>query len=164
MTAFISVRVRDYSDEYSTLKVPIAEALITDTWQDIQTKGANLVDALEDLILGTIVSWTFTQNGAEYGDERPSSPFAQREVGLRVFVTGEHSGRKSNFTIPTPDLAAIPLVPGTDLVDLADTDMAALVTWIEANVEIPIPNLPPLPGYWNDDVTIDRMVVVGRSS
>lgn len=164
MTAYISIRIRDHSDEYSTMRVPVAEMLAVTPWGEYFTNLETLVDAVDDVTLGTIVSWTFSQVGEEFEDERPDSDWAQREFGLRIFYHGENSGVKGNMTVPAPDLAAIDTVPGTDLAVLTDEPVATLITQLQGIAEIAVPNPPPATGYWNDDIIVDRAVVVGRRS
>jgi hypothetical protein len=83
----------------------------------------------------------------------PSSPYANREAGARVFYHNDTSNEKGRVTIPGPDLANVDIQAGSDLFDLTDTEMASLVTWLEANAE-----------YDGESITVDRAVLVGRNS
>lgn len=160
MTAYISVKVRDYSDEYSIVRFPVAEMLVADVWGDVVAKGAALRAQVDAMSLGTTVNWSFSQDAETPDDNRPSDDAAQRETAVRVFYRGVTSGRKGTLTIPAADLGAIELVPGTDLVDLTQEPAAGFVTVFEAQVKMAIPS--ELTGYWNDDVVIDKMLFVGR--
>jgi hypothetical protein len=63
------------------------------------------------------------------------------------------NGRKSHFTVPGPDLDALTIFAGTDLVDLEDASvMADLVTSVEAGALSADGNA----------VTVTRAVIVGR--
>lgn len=150
----IGFSVRDVSDEYGTVTFSYDPFGALETVGDIESAIAALLAAVETLTLGTVVrGWYRKEYTTGLTDERPASPYAHREIGLRFFFH-DALGSKGNLTIPAPDLANIAVLEGTDLADLTDTEVAALVTIIEANVEI------------NDGeaVTVDRAVVVGRSS
>lgn len=151
--AIASFTIRDVSDEYSTVSFQYADMTALSTFGDMDTAMSALSSAVDALSLGTIVraAWRQEYDGG-YSDTRPASPYAHREVGLRFFYH-DGLGNKGNLTIPAPDLANITVTPGTDLADLTDTEVAALVTLIEANVEIAA----------GEAVTVDRAVVVGRS-
>lgn len=85
----------------------------------------------------------------------PASNLAQRETGLRVFLTDDSNGKKSHFTLPGPDLANLTIPAGGDLVTLADASiMADLVTAIEADAKSEDGNA----------VTVTRAVIVGRNN
>ena len=92
------------------------------------------------------------QLGAD-SDSVPADAFAQRELGLRVFLVDDVNGRKSHFTIPGPDLDALTIFAGTDLVDIADASvMADLVVSVEAGALSADDNA----------VTVIRAAIVGR--
>lgn len=164
MTAYISVRVRDHSDEYSVVRFPVDEMLLADVWGDVVAKGAALRAQVDALSLGTTVNWTFSQDAETPDDNRPADDAAQRETGLRVFYHGNISGKKAHLTIPAADLGAVELQPGSDLAIMTEEPIAGFITVFEAQVSLPMPNTPPSTGYWNDDVTVDRIQFVGRST
>jgi len=150
----IGFTIRDVSDEYSTVTFNYDSFGSLETIGDITSAVSALSTAVEAITLGTVTkAWFRLSLTSAYVDERPASPYAHREVGLRFFFH-DALGNKGNLTIPAPDLANIDVTPGTDLADLTDTEVAALVTLIEANVEL----------VDGEAVTVDRAVVVGRSS
>lgn len=86
-------------------------------------------------------------------DTVPTENFAQREIGLRVFLVDDVNGRKSHFTIPGPDLDSLTILDGTDFVDLADASiMATLVAAVEADAQ----------SVDGNAVSVLRAVIVGR--
>lgn len=150
----LTARFRDYSDEYSTLSVLVPDLDTADVWNVIVGLGAGIANALEDLSLATLVSVTYHEIANPPADDtRPTSPFAQREQGLRFFYSDNVDASKYNITVPAPDLAIV-ADPGSDDVDLTITEVAALVTWLESNVLSPNGNA----------ITVDRAVIVGRNS
>lgn len=152
----ISISVRDYSSEIGNMGFPIAETG-TDTQADYAALATAVEGLLEAVMLGTIARKAVTI-AEDTSLSEPGSPFAQRELGVRVFLAGISSEQTYTITIPTPDLAALTLVDDSDLVVLADGGvMAALVTWLEANLAYPY-------GAGTESVSVDRAVVVGRNS
>ena len=150
--ALASFTLRDRSDEYSTVQFPVAEptAGTFDAW--LADMGA-IETAIGALTLCTIARESEQINYNSPDDTRPSSPYAQREVGLRLFwqETGGNF-RKGHLTIAGPDLALIE-TPGSDLVDLAGvTAVNALVTLLEANMLSPN----------GENITFYKGVIVGR--
>lgn len=110
---------------------------------------------LEDITLCSDSGYGYRdQIGADSGIV-PASNLAQRESGLRVFLRDDVTGKKSNFTVPGPDLAALTIPEGTDVVDLADASvMADLVTAIEANAKSEAGNA----------ISVTQAVIVGRNN
>lgn len=145
---------RDYGSEIGSLSLHVAE---------IAAGGANYdaviaqIAAIESEIIAitlcTTAGTALTQSLGADSDTVPASAFAQRELGLRVFLVDDVNGRKSHFTIPGPDLANLVIFDGTDLVDLADGGvMADLVTSVEAGALSADGNA----------VSVVRAVIVGR--
>lgn len=150
--ASISVRLVDYSGEKTVASFPIGDQNDTVQWSVVSGLADSLQTAVDALTLGTIESVTISQlNYDNAPADRPTDPFAQREIGLR-FRYHNTSGR-GFITLGTADLDVINITPGTDLADLADTQVAALVSWIEANVLL-----------GGAAVTVDYAQVVGRNS
>lgn len=147
--ASVSLRIRDFSDEYSTVSFPVTDIAAGGTIADANTLVDNIAAAVDPLVLGTIVGGSLSQEFFPGSDTRPASGEAQREKGLRIYWTNG-AGRYGSVTLPTADFGTL-AQPGTDLVDLAD--LAALVSLIEANIT--------LDGV---GVTVERAVLVGRSS
>lgn len=150
--AQLTARFRDAGIEYSSVSFPIPDAVGATTWTDLLSYVTTLSAALGGLSIGTLISIAFRQLGEENSDAAAANPFAQRELGVRFFFTDDTNGDKSYVTIPCPDLTNIALESNGDTLDLTDTEAAAMVTWIEANVEINAGN----------SVSVDRAVVVGR--
>jgi hypothetical protein len=152
--AKIAFTIRDYSDELSNSFVRVGDLATLDTWSNANTLGDDLATHIEAHTIGTLKSVTYGQETQALDDTRPASAFAQREMGFRVFLTDDVNFQKSYFTIPCADLAIGSVVAGQDELDLTAAPTAALVTWVEANVLSADGNA----------VTVDRIVIVGRSS
>lgn len=151
--AIFTARIRDFSDEYTTLSVPVDDLETASAWSVVEAMGADLEAALAGAILGTLVEISFRQAAIDNADDRPASGEAQREKGLRLFYHDDVDGRKGNVTIGTADFGAL-AQPGTDLVPLDHAEVAPIVTWVEQYVNI-VPD---------QTVTVDRAVLVGRNS
>lgn len=156
MTLKANFKYRDHSNEIGSM------ALI---FPEISAGGADydaVILAMSDV--ETAITACTLCDEAGYGytdilagdlDTIPTSEYAQRELGLRVFLVDDTNGRKSHFTIPGPDLASLTILAGTDMVDLSDAGiMAALVTEVEGECLSQDGNA----------VSVLRAVIVGRKN
>lgn len=154
MAALLTARFRDYSDEYSTFSVLVDDIDgVTRTWVELASQISGLESAVEAVSLCTLVSVHFRQLGNTLDDTIPASPYAEREAGIRLFYSDDVNGKKYNVTVPGPDYATID-VPGTDEIPLTQTQIANMVTWMEAHMVSPDGNA----------ITVDRAVKVGRNN
>lgn len=146
--------LRDRSDEYSAVSFPIAEpAGDGSDYATVLTDVGAIETAIGALTLCTIAKEAIRVNQNSPDDTRPSSAYAQRELGLRLFwqETGGNF-KKGHLTIAGPDLALIE-TPGSDEVDLAGvTAVNTLVGLLEANMLSPN----------GENITFYRGVIVGR--
>lgn len=146
--------LRDRSDEYSAVSFPVAEPAANGSdYQTIMTNIGDIQTAIAALTLCTIARKAVRVNQSTVDDTRPTSAYAQRELGLRLFWQ-ETAGNfvKGHLTIAGPDLALIE-TPGSDEVDIAGvTAVNALVALLEANMESPN----------GESVEFYRGVIVGR--
>lgn len=131
--------VRDYSDEYSAVTFPLPDiANDGSNWGSVVDDGVTdnyggLQTALAALTKGNIAHGTFTAFKRFHNDSRPASKFAQRELGLRLYYQDTVNFKKYHLTIPAPDMDIID-VNGDD-VDLTNSIVAAVVTWMQTNME-----------------------------
>lgn len=154
----LSLSIRDRGGEIGRTSFTIAVAG-TDTADGLATLETGLRAVVDPLILGVIAKSSVSIEYLE-NDGVPLSNFAQREIGLRILMTGDSSSDNFSLTIPTPDLDALTILDNSDDVELADAGvMAALVAWIEANVE---PSFGADPD--TETVTVRRAYVVGRNN
>jgi hypothetical protein len=149
----IACRIRDHGDEYSNAAINIPDQAGATVWTAIEVIYDGFIAAVEGLTLGTMVAASVQQVVDENADAAAASPYAQRELGLRFFFHDDTNFTKGYFTVPCPDLANIDLESDGDTADLTDTEVAAMVTWLEANAELN-----------GQSVVVDRAVVVGRAS
>lgn len=152
--ATVTFTLRDRSDEYSAVAFPIAEpAGDGSDYATILSDVGAIETAIGALTLCTIAKERMSVNESSPDDTRPSSAYAQRELGLRLFwqETGGNF-KKGHLTIAGPDLALIE-TPGSDDVDLAGiTAVNTLVGLLEANMLSPN----------GESVEFYRGVIVGR--
>ena len=142
----------DKSRERSVVTMPIDDQGGSVTITDIGSFVTTLESALNGVSLATLYSIAFRQQFVDDEDATPASPYAQREAGIRIFYH-DTAGSKRTVTVPAPDMANCDLVAAGDEFDLTDTEMAALVTWIEANVTVD-----------GNAVTVDKAVYIGRNT
>lgn len=155
---WLSFSLRDWSDEYTNVRIEIAEPAGGDLVSTVTAKQTALQSAIEGVTLGTVARKYAAIAYSKTGDVRPASDLAQRENGLRIFFQGDTSGNKGNITIGTVDIASLTVAGGGDEVTLADGGvMAALVTALEANMVMPY-------GASTEDITVTSAFLVGRNS
>jgi len=144
---------RDRSDEISNVELTVA---------DVSAGGADFdavmadVAALGAAILGCTdcvqAREVFNQAVDVKDPSTPINEHAQRESALRVFYADDVTGEVYHVSVPGPSWDGIDLLPNTDLADLTDEPVAALVTALEANALSPVGNA----------ITVLRAVQVGR--
>lgn len=144
---------RDRSQEISGVELTVADvsaggADFDTVMADVAALGAaiagisNCVQARE-----VFIQTVDTKNPASTSDE-----YANRESALRIFYGDTVTGETYHVSIPGPDWSAIGMHANTDLADLEDTELAALVTALEANALSPVGNA----------IEVIRAVQVGR--
>lgn len=143
----------DKSGEKSNVTFKIADQGGTVTIADILSFGASLETILESISLLTLQNIWFRQGLLTEDPSIPASVWANRENAARVFFTDDVDGQKGRLSVPGPDLANVDRNTQSDEFDLADTEMAALVTFIETYCEI-----------GGNAVTVDKAVYVGRAN
>ena len=152
--AKVTFTLRDRSDEKSAVQFPVAEpAGDGSDYATVLSDIAAIETAIGALTLCTIAGEQLTVNENKPDDTRPTSAYAQRELGLRLFwqETGGNF-KKGYLTIAGPDLALIE-TPGSDLVDLSGvTAVNALVALLEANMLSP----------QGESIEFYKGVIVGR--
>lgn len=150
----IQVQLRDYSDEYTSTGINVADMAGVSTW-DVMTGLADaFVTHVEAHALGTVVDVYGQQDTQAENDARPANAFAQRELGMRFYVRDQSTQKLHYFTIGTADLGIGSVVAGSDELDLTAAPTAAFKTWIDANLLSPDGNA----------VVLERAVIVGRNS
>jgi hypothetical protein len=136
MPSSVNFRVRDRSDEYGSVGFNI-ENVTGDNLTSIMTKIGAVQTALAALTTGNIASRTLVALRETVNDTRPSNPYAQRELGLRLHYQDTVTAKKSFITIPCPDLLVVGSA-GTDDVDLSGISVVnAIVNALEALVVSP---------------------------
>ena len=149
-----SFTVKDYSDENSDMSFhngPITALTIA----AYLAQFGDLRDATEDIILGNIVSDKWVGDATKYSVAAPTDPNAQRERKWLVTYEGTTSFSVYKLEIPTANLdLADALLPGTDLVDLTQTQIAAWITAFEAIGKT----------AYQEAVNVIEIEAVGRSS
>jgi hypothetical protein len=155
MPHWIDLQYRDYSDELSSCTFNVSPITVG-TITALLAEFASLRSATDAIVLGVRASDTVVMDKTVGSASRPTSAVAQRELKWLVRYHGVDDGKKWTCEIPTPDITLTDvLIPGTDIVDLTQTEMAAFVTAFETAVR------PP--GNDTSLVVIDQIVLVGRN-
>ena len=144
---------RDKSDEISTVELTVADvsaggADFDTVIADVAALGAAILNCTECIQAREM----FNQAVDVKNPATPTDVLAQRESALRVFYADDTTGEVYHISIPGPDWDGIVLLANTDLADLTDSPVSALVTALEANALSPVGNA----------ITVLRAVQVGR--
>lgn len=154
MSAYITMLIRDYGKEKSTLTIPIEVQAGATTVTEIQSFATSLEAAINPLSLGKIVKVTFSQDLSQYTDEPATDPAARRELAARFFVQDTINFKKGHVSVACPDLANLDVDADGDTLVLTDAEAAAVVSWLETNMQLTDGNA----------VQVDRAVIVGRNN
>ena len=144
---------RDKSDEISNVEITVADvsaggADFDTVMADVAALGAALLAATECVQAREM----FNQAVDTKDPATPTDVLAQRESALRIFYADDVTGEVYHISLPGPDWDSIDLLPNTDLADLTDSPLNAIVAALEANALSPVGNA----------ITVLRAVQVGR--
>jgi hypothetical protein len=131
MADTVSFTIRDHTDEYSSVQLSIPDIDET-SWVATNTAVAGIQTAIEALTTGNVARRQLSAVTL-VDDTTPANPYAQRELGLRMFAQETVAPfKKFHITVPCPDLTVIN-VGARDEVDVNSvTVVNALATAIEA--------------------------------
>lgn len=150
MASNVTFTIRDHSDEYSGVSFPIPPVDETN-WVLTNTRILALQAAVAAATTGNIARRSLNAYNVHVDDVRPANPYAQREIGLRLFYLDTVNGKKYHVTIPAPDLIVMGQ-GGTDEIDLTGSLADPIVAAMQALMETPDGN----------PVQVYRGVIVGR--
>lgn len=145
--------ILDYSEETSRTSFNFG-AITAVSLPGFLTQFGALRTALGNVILGTIMGEQWVGDRTVLSNVPPAEPAAQVELKWLVTYEGDTSKKKFRYELPTPDTSK--LIPGTDKADLADTDVAAYITAIEAIARTPDDD--------TETITVLDMTLVGRNN
>lgn len=126
--------LKDYSDEETPVTI-YNGAITAGTLPGFLTEFGQMRDAIDAITLGTVKKEKWVGDDTLISDARPASPIAQRESKWLVFYRDVVTNKVHRLEIGTADVGAVGasrLVPGTDLADLTNTEIAAFVTRFES--------------------------------
>lgn len=129
MPHYGTVSVRDYSDETSTTRLNFG-AVTAVSIAGLLTQWGTWRNTLADIVLGIVGKETLVMDSTVLSNDSPTASDAQVELKFMFTYEGDTSKKKYRFEVPTPDTTKV--LPGTDIVDLTDTQVAAFVTATEA--------------------------------
>lgn len=152
MPHYGTVTIRDYSDETSTTRLNFG-AVTAVSIAGLLTQWGSWKTALGNIILGVLGKETLVMDSTVIDNASPAESEAQVELKFMFTYEGDTSKKKFRFEVPTPDTAKV--LPGTDIVDLTDSDIAAFVTATEA--------LGRSPDSDTETITILDARLVGRN-
>ena len=162
--AYIQFSMRDKNGELGSVRLPMDQpsavggaGSIALEWDNL---GVGIKDAIEAVTLGVISNGYFGINEFDDDPAFPASNFAQREFGLRLYLTGDEDGRSFTLTLPTVDAAALTLVVGKRDVVLQDGGvMATLVAELEDALRYPSTGASDV-----QTITVDSAAIIGKNT
>lgn len=126
--------VLDYSNEKSGSKVNFG-AVTALNIAGVLAQIGDLRTAIGNIILGVVGSDRWIGDSTTLTSTPPADAGAQVELKFQFTYEGATSHKKFRIEIPTADPTKT--LPGTDMVDMADTDIAAFVTAFETLAKSP---------------------------
>lgn len=152
MPHFLSFGIRDYSNEISRVRI-FHGAITAASIAGYLTQVGTLRTAIAALVLGVVASESITMDSTALSNATPASPSAQRELKLQFNYEGDTTHKKFRFELATGDPAVV--LAGTDVVDLANSEVAAVITAFEA--------IGRSPDDDEETVTVTDVRLVGRN-
>lgn len=154
MPSPVTFTIRDRTDEYTpvTLYIPDLDETL---WVASMAAVATIQAAIQAITLGNIARRQVVAESVSVNDVKPTSPYAQRELGVRMFWQETVAPfKKGHITVGCPDLTVIDVTTG-DNIDVENvTVMNTLAQAIEAVAVSPDGN--PIEFY--------RAKLVGRNN
>lgn len=152
MTSFIQRSYRDWSGEVSGFELTTL-ALDGSSYSALGTLYTALDDAIADLTSGQLAKKSFGNRTNESSDNGPFG--ANREDKLLVTYKGDTSEKIFRFEIPCRSLVEANLLANSDMLDMANGEVAALVSAVE--------DLARSPDNGTETVTVLSIRLVGRN-
>jgi len=164
----VSVGFLDYSEERSTSGVGVG-AVTAVSLPGLLTNIAAYITAIDAITIGTITFDALQAYRTPRGSLPPTDPNAQRERAFRVFyadtlpffddpvnaIPNEGFGKVFHFDVPTANFGLADLFPlNTDQADLAQTQIAAFVTALEAMARSP----------YGGTIEVTKIIGVGKAT
>jgi len=149
---YAGVSVLDYSEESSSTSFSIG-AITAVSIAGFLTQFGNWKTALANIILGTVSKDRWVGDATDISSTPPASPNAQIELKWLVTYEADTTKKKFRQELPTADPSKV--VPGTDMADLTDADIAAYVTAFETVAKSPDND--------TESVSVLDMRLVGRN-
>lgn len=129
-----SVALRDYSNEESHTKFNFG-AVTAVSIAGLLAQLGDLRNAIAAVTLGVLARDSWTGDRTVLSNAAATDPHAQIELKFQVSYEGNTSHKQYRSEIPTADPTKT--IAGSDQCDLAQTEIAALVTAIEAVARTP---------------------------
>lgn len=129
MPHYGTVGIRDYSDEISTTRINFG-AVTAVSIAGLLSQWGSWKGALSNIILGVLGREQLVMDNTVIDNSSPTDTNAQIELKFLFTYEGDTSKKKFRFEVPTPDTQFV--LPGTDIVDITATEIAAFITATEA--------------------------------
>lgn len=144
---------RDFSKELS--RTTIFTSVLDSTNYDTVLSDTDLMrNAIDGITTGIMSAQTLVADKQTLSGAAPTNVYAQRELKWLVYYHDNVTNKPYTLTLPCADPTAR-LIAGTDLANLAQTEIAAFVTRFQSYAKDP--------DTQTNAVTVDAMQLVGRN-
>jgi len=152
VTSFVQRSYRDWSGEVSGFEFTTL-ALDGSSYSALGTLYTALDDAIADLTSGQLAKKSFGNRTVESSENGPFG--SNRENKILLTYKGDTSEKLFRVEIPCPSLVEANLLANSDMLDMANGEVAALVSAFE--------DLARSPDNGTETVTVISLRFVGRN-
>lgn len=146
----------DKTGEKSTFSIPMG-AITAVSLPGFLTEFGVLRDAIDAITLGNISKESWIGDDTKLTSIRPTDNFAQREMGLRIYMVGNNGGDEFHRTLATADLAQTKPADEGDTIAL-DTPQAVV------DLVAAIEQIGRHPDDDQETITVTKIRIVGRNN
>lgn len=155
MAHYGTLTLLDNNREKSSVTFPTYPTTVI-SLPDLLIDWGALKTAIDAVTLCTFNREKLVMDDTSLSDVLPVSPWANRELKMRIDYSGDTSGKKFSVTIAGPDMDVLTKEANSDYIDITAGPMPALVTAMETFMRSP------------DDpaetITVLRAKLVGRNT
>lgn len=154
--------IRDHSGEVSTTRF-YNDAITVASLPAYLTEFGNLRGAIEGISSGVVAAEMWVGDSTILSQDKPTDPYAQRELKWLVTYEGNTSGKLFTMTIPCADLDAVDEQATPEPILAQDGESANLNCTLIQDFITAFETVASSPDNPAEDVTVRRMKVVGRN-
>jgi hypothetical protein len=125
---YYTFTIRDYSEELSTSRIYFGAVTALNIAGFLAQLG-DFRNALTALITGVLARDAWIGDSTIRSNATPTSPASQNELKIQFLYEGVNTRKRYRFEVPTADTSKV--LPNSDQINLADSEVAAFITAFE---------------------------------